>query len=270
MKNKILYGITVFCALTVCGAIFAHADDDFHSWEESTSIDPRLYAQMDLFSAGDKSLARDYEVGFSQAIKDDIFRRSKSEVDLFRAGTCEPATYADFLDSDLIPIPAKNLRAGPAEREFEDGLVRIEATACLHNSDAKKAMSIFLNNDFRLESLSLVSSSRYEGPLLCESTSGVPLISAGTSQCMALNRLEEPGTEAVFGAIVSNTPGFQPVYFRENLVTFVDLPNGGTGASLIMYGRVENIAGIFHGIASRALQSAQRGAFSDLDRRMGQ
>jgi hypothetical protein len=178
-------------------------------------------------------------------------------------------TDVEFLDGDSIKYPP-NWQLSSAEKEFEDGFVRVEAIACLRNSDAKKAMTIFLDNDFRIHSLAQLSFSKYQSGLLCEGTSSVPFVASATSQCMNLQRYSGAGAEAVYGTIASNTPGAQPVYFRENLVTFVDLPSGGVGAHLVMWARADKIAGIFHGPARGKLSSAQRDAFAELDRRMGQ
>jgi len=267
--KKIIAGLMI--AGTAALGAFSHvalADGELKTWQASTQTDSRLYEQMSRFSSDGNPLKGAFEAAFTDNIKYDVFWRANNQVDQFRSGHCTPATNVGFLDSDSLHYPAK-WQLSAVEKDFEDGFVRVESVACLKHGDAAKAMRIFLDNDFRLKSLAQLSSSKYEGGLLCEGTSKVPLVTSATSQCMALQRLEGAGIQSVYGMIVGNTSGFQPVYFRQNLVTFVDMPDGSVAAHLVIYGRADTIASILHGPARSKLRSAQQDAFAELDRRLG-
>ena len=175
------------------------------------------------------------------------------------AERCEDRVEVTFLEPGTLGHT-------PAERAFEASVFGVETFYCLTGGDPAAAAGVYHSEKFRLKVMPGLESFRDEGGQLCLETGAVLGIVEATDFCLDARRLEQPGLSALHTRLVSNAPrdDTQPLYFREGVVIFRALPDGGVLAWRDVLTRGPDLGAIHRPLLRHTSTSGQERAFQAL------
>lgn len=250
-------------------------DSGIKAWGDTLILNSSLFSQMGKYQRNGESLSEDFREDLASEIKDVIFDRDEQAIDATMTTGCKPQAKMDFLPAAFVNLE-NHFALAATESDFESGFARIEAIGCLQHGTATKAMSIFMDSAFRKATVPQLNYSRVTGNRICEKASAFPLVASAVDYCLDFtthtqNELAS-GTQQIvstFSALSANGDETQPVYFREDLITFADTASGVI-AHYVIYIRGQDIAGFFRPFIQIRVSGSEMEAFRKLDQALAQ
>lgn len=117
-----------------------------------------------------------------------------------------------------------------AERElqFTESLILIETAYCIPDASLKEAYDVYMSEEFRTNVMPQVASFTVKGSLYCTKGEGVFGIVKPADYCYKAKEKRGEKTIIVRNSFQSVSQGeaYQPFYFREEVLTFVQMDSG--------------------------------------------
>jgi hypothetical protein len=229
-------------------------------WARSLEPDARASRELAAYRGnGGGPLGEAYRAALASRVHAALFAAASRQVDRFLEGACEPFVDVTFGSSTLDPAAGDRPRRGD-EGRFEGGLVRVESVACLALPDvsAERALRVFTSPEFRSSQESRIRTIREEGDESCVETGAVPGLLSPSHACNRIRRLVHARVASEHSQAIRNAggDGFQPVYLKESLKTFVEIP-GGLAVHYIHYSRTADIGGVERWVAARRIRASE-------------
>jgi hypothetical protein len=237
--------------------------DRVAQWADSLTLDERVTVEIERFAADEN---KEFSAGYAQNIAADIRRLIFADVtkrlDSIAAGDFEPFVEVAYPEAGF----AGKDGAAPqqkSERKFEDSFVRTELIAVFKNNGAspEAALKLYTSADFRKKATSRIERIWDEDGLNCVETAGVTMLLSPMINCSCVNELLSPDLAVQHSQVVRNGggDGYQPVYFKESVKTFVRVP-GGLVLHYINYSRTIGMGGLKKSLGRKKIQGSQEKA----------
>lgn len=226
-------GVVGLLALAPAAAAQPSPTSALAEWGRGLELDAGVLDQLDRFRDGDgRVLPERYRRSLASSARRDVFQRAGRELERLLVDDCRPRIDVSF---DEPPPTTDRVDGGsrPGVVEaFEESLLRIEMVACLDDSekDPGEVLALYTDPDFRRSTESRIEGIREEDGLSCVTTGGVTALLDPTRACNRIDRFGAGAVAAEHSQVVSNPAegddGYQVVYFKESLKTFVRLSDG--------------------------------------------
>jgi hypothetical protein len=241
------------------------------AWLDSLPIDGRAFDAIDLFAREKRS---EFDNGYAARLAVGIRRLVAADVER-QLGRLAEGVRAPFIEvTTLEPgFAAAGGKAGGSktEREFEKSFVRIEVLAFFESesTEPRTALGMYTDPDFRKTVSSRLKRVWNEGDEVCIEMASVKLVLDAIKCCDCVEELHLEGISIEHARTVRNTggKGYQPVYFKESLKTFVRLPDG-LAFHYIAYTRTVGMGGIKGKIGRGKIEESERKAVEEIGRRL--
>lgn len=114
------------------------------------------------------------------------------------------------------------------ELQFANSLMLIETAYCIPNVSLQQAYDVYLSEEFRTNVMPQVSSFTKKGSIHCTESDGIFGIIKPASYCYKVRELRDKNAIVIQDSFHSVSQGqeFQPFYFREEVITFVQMSSG--------------------------------------------
>ena len=117
-----------------------------------------------------------------------------------------------------------------AEREyrFADSLILIETAYCIPKVSIQQAYDVYMSAEFRKNVMPQIASFTVNGSIYCTEAEGVLGILKPAEYCYKASEKKDSSTIIVRNSFYSVSQGaeYQPFYFREEVLTFVQMDSG--------------------------------------------
>jgi hypothetical protein len=258
--------ILVLFAASVYTSPMSYADDvaaTFSQWKDDVQVDPRVAAEMKRFVRDGETLGGDYVQSAVLALRGLVFDAATTRLAEIGRGNREDFIEVEFPDAGFVL--GKNAgKLSAAEEDFEDGFVRTEFRAFVscEGVTPKEALRLYTSADFRMQMSSRTRRIWDDGDDNCVETRKKTFVPAMMS-CNRITEIHRDGFSAQHSQVVSNPggDGYQVVYFKESIKTFVSVP-GGLVLHYINYSRSKRVTGIAHGLVRSKLKGTEEDAIA--------
>lgn len=114
------------------------------------------------------------------------------------------------------------------ELQFTNSLILIETAYCIPNVSLQHAYDVYLSEEFRTNVMPQVNSFTKKGSIHCTKSDGIFGILKPASYCYKTKELQATNAVVIRNSFQSVSQGdeFQPFYFREEVITFVQMDSG--------------------------------------------
>jgi hypothetical protein len=240
-------------------------------WAASLPLDPGVDRELERYGGERRqALPEAYRSALALYLRGRVTAEAGARIQEFLEGGCTPFVHVSF-GPDAAALPPEFRVSGSMETRFVDGLTRVESVACFSADGlaAKGALELYTSPDFRRASESRIREIREEGDLSCVETAGVPALLAPSRACNRITHLIQGPIASEHSQVVSNGEGsrLQPIYFKESLKTFVEVP-GGLAFHYVNYTRSADLGAISRGIGRRAVKDAEERRIREFRRRL--
>ncbi len=167
------------------------------------------------------------------------------------SGTC-----SDKITAQFGPFSPGAQSGNPSQKAFESEMLGIKASFCLNTSDLNKALSIFLSDEFNLQSTANLTSSRAQpdNNSICQTTS--VLMIGKSDYCVRVRIFKTESLVIVFSFNEYNNPqASAPVYTRLTTSIFQKRKDGKIQFNNRTFGRGPSLP--FHSIVVSQVKSGQ-------------
>jgi hypothetical protein len=241
-------------------------------WAAYLPLDPGVTREMERYRAqGREALSEEYRNALALHLRGRVAAEAGARTREFLEGRCTPSVRVTFGEEGAA-LPPELRAQGSAESRFVEGLTRVESVACFEavGLSAEEALRIFTSPGFRRTTESRIREIRAEGDLSCVETEGVPALLAPSQACNRITWAIQGPMASEHSQVVSNGQGsrFQPIYFKESLKTFVEVP-GGLAFHYVNYTRSADMGAISRSIGRRAVQDAEERRIRAFRRQLG-
>jgi hypothetical protein len=262
-------------ALAPAGAPTAAARADAVSrlaaWADTLPVDPRVIAEIERYGRDEDSpFGGGYAAGLAAGVRRLVFEsvRGGFERPVERGGA--PLVEVAFMEPGFAGRTAGDTDSGP-EAEFEGSVVRTECIAFLETRDITpaEALKIYAEPAFRMSTRSKIKRIWMEDGLDCVETEGVRIVMSPTLYCSRVDEVQDSTMAAQHSQSVSSKggDGYQAVYFKESLKTFVKVP-GGIVFHYINFYRASGLGGLQKRVGKGKIIESERHAVEELGRRL--
>jgi hypothetical protein len=252
----------------------AAPDSGIVAWVRGVDPGPGVEQELERWRSprGD-GLSTSYRGELARLVRTEVGDAADRAVAAFREGTCVPGTQVTFGPGALGPpghatLPAST-PAGSApsrdEARFQEGLVRVEATACFPAAvpDPEAALVLYTSPEVRMEGEPRIRAIHQEEGDTCVETRGVTGLLAPTLTCHRIHRFTGEGIAAEHSQLVANPgdgrrSGFQAIYLKESVKTFVALPGGGLALHYVNVTRSGDLGRIERWVGSGAIRDGEK------------
>jgi hypothetical protein len=232
-------------------------------WGDTLMLDERVTAEIVRFATDEGAqFSTDYAQSLAADIRRLVFADVAVRLDAIAAGDIEPFVEVSYPEAGF----AGKDGAAPqqkSERKFEDSFVRTELIAVFRDNDAmpETALRLYTNADFRKKATSRIERIWDEDGLNCVETAGVTMLLSPMSNCSRVNELILPDLAMQHSQVVRNGggDGYQAVYFKESVKTFVVVP-GGLVLHYINYSRTIGMGGLKKSLGRKKIKGSQEDA----------
>ena len=150
-------------------------------------------------------------------------RSAKSAVVLHQQNQCtEGALFKSMNPKSIAP------QGSTEETRFIESLFLIESSYCLPATKLQHAYDVFMSKEFRIDVMPQVIDFTKTSGGSCVKSSGVTGILLPSEYCTYNRELKDSETILVYSSLQSayTDPEHQPLYFREEVIVFSQLPTG--------------------------------------------
>jgi hypothetical protein len=199
-------------------------------WSDTLPIDPRVIVEIDRYERDEDSPFGDaYAVGLATGVRRLVFESVRKALERPVERGHEPLIEVTFMEAGFAGRALQATASGP-EAEFEKSTVRTECVAFLESRDITpaEALEIYADPAFRMETRSKIKRIWMDDGLDCVETDGVRIVMSPTLYCSRVDEFHDSTMAAQHSQAVSSKggDGYQAVYFKESLKTFVKVPGG--------------------------------------------
>jgi hypothetical protein len=240
-------------------------------WAGSLPLDPGVARELERYRGERRqALSEEYRSALPLHLRGRVAAEAEARVREFLEGRCTPFVRITF-GPDGAGLPAELRERGSVESNFLEALTRVESVACFEGAElsAEDALRLYTSPAFRRTTESRIREIREEGDLSCVSTEGVRALLAPSQACNRITWFLQGPMASEHSQVVSNGEGsrLQPIYFKESLKTFVEVP-GGLAFHYVNYTRSADLGAISRGIGRRAVQDAEERRIREFRRRL--
>jgi hypothetical protein len=236
------------------------------SWGEGLEIDNRVLSQVNRYSEEKGEFSEGYAMKLAVEVRRLVFDATRRRLGLLSEGQCAPFVEVTYEEPGFAAQGAKPPEH-KSERKFEAGFIRTELLACLSAEDTapEAALRAYTDPEFRMRVSSRVERIWSEGEESCIETKGVRPFLSSTLVCNRIDELLLSGLAAQHSQVVANPggKGYQDVYFKESLKTFVPIP-GGMALHYINYTRTVKLGSLRKRIGRNKVIGSQEKAVREL------
>ena len=200
------------------------------AWSDTLPIDPRAIVEIDRYERDEDTPFGDaYAVGLAAGVRRLVFESVRKVLERPMERGREPLIEVTFMEPGVAGLAAGATASGP-EAEFEKSIVRTECVAFFESRDITpgEALQIYADPAFRMGTRSKIKRIWMENGLDCVETEGVRIVMSPTLYCSRVDEFHDSTLAAQHSQAVSSKSGdgYQAVYFKESLKTFVKVPGG--------------------------------------------
>lgn len=240
------------------------------SWAETLDVDDGAVEQIARYSAEEENLGPDYPAELASRVRRLLIGDAARALATLAAYRDEPVVEAEFLDAGFAN-PDGGDPESPAQRDFEEGFIRIESRAFIPAAGVtpQRALEVFSSPRFRMDCSSRIKRIWRQDGLSCVEVGGVTAIMSPTTACSQVTDLKEAGVASQHSQAVSNPGGddYQTVYFKESLKTFVAV-HGGLVYHYIHYTRSVKLGRIKRTFGRGKIEDSEMTKIVELQRRL--
>ena len=264
VAKTIWFGISILVIIAAGGfSQSGNIRERIVQWGDTLALDERVVGEIERFAADeDTQFSANYGQNFAADIRRLVFADVAKRLDTIAAGDIEPfveVTYpeAGFAGEDGTAPQQKS------ERKFEDSFVRTELIAVFEDNDAspETALRLYTSAEFRKKATSRIERIWDEDGLNCVETAGVTMLLSPMLNCSSVNELVLPDLAMQHSQVVRNGggEGYQPVYFKESVKTFVRVPECLV-LHYINYSRTIGMGGLKKSLGRKKIKGSQEDA----------
>lgn len=258
---------------TVFAAAQSPRGSSVGEWASSLEMDPRVLDELRRFRAHDRALPEGYVRELAEGVRAEIVERADRAVERLETEGCAPSLDVAF---DALPERVREPGASRSEVEeaFEESLVRVEVVACVETAvaDPEEALRVYTDPAFRQSVESRIERIWSEEGLSCVATAGVTGLLDPARACNRIERYDDGAVAAEHSQVVRNpaggAEGYEIVYFKESLKTFVGIP-GGVALHYVNFTRAADLGRLFRWIGAGRIRDAEERRVSALERALG-
>ncbi|UCH83771.1 MAG: hypothetical protein JSW50_15195 [Candidatus Latescibacterota bacterium] len=275
--QKRLYIICICVAIATGVSSGGYSQNDAASvrvtqWADSLVLDDRVIEEIERFAADeDEGFGKGYAGNLAADLRRIVFADVTRRLDAITAGKIDPFVEASYPEAGF----ARTDEGKPdlkAERKFEESFVRTELVAVFKNNDIspETALRVYTSAEFRKKASSRIERIWDEDGLNCVETTGVTMLLSPMLSCSRVSELISTGLAVQHSQVVGNggSDGYQPVYFKESVKTFVRVP-GGLVLHYINYSRTVGMGGLKKSIGRKKIKGSQEDAIESFRSTIG-
>ncbi len=241
------------------------------AWLDSIPYDERANDAIDLFAREKRNEFDDgYAARLASGVRMLVAADVERQLGRLSSGERTPIIDVTILDSGFASAEGKP-SDNKTEREFEKSFVRIEMLAFFENETTapRTALGMYTDPDFRKTISSRLKRIWNEGKEVCAEAGGVKFVLDPIACCDAIAELHLDDISVQHAQTVRNTggKGYQAVFFKESLKTFVRLPDG-LAFHYIAYTRTVSMGGVTAKIGRGKIEESERKAVAEIGRRL--
>ena len=241
------------------------------AWLDSLPIDERAIDAIALYANEKRS---EFDEGYAVRLAAGIRRLIGADVER-QLGRLSEGVRTPFIEVSILDPGFASAGGKPGgnktERDFEKSFVRIEVLAFFRNEAAspRTALELYTDGEFRKTVSSRLKRVWNEGGEVCIEMGGVKLLLDPIKCCDCIAELQIEDSALQHAQTVRNTGdgGYQAVFFKESLKTFVRLPDG-LALHYINYTRTVSLGGIKATVARGKIEESERKAVEEIGRRL--
>ncbi len=241
------------------------------AWIDTLTFDAGIAEEIALFAAAKESgVDEGYEDRLAAAIRrliaTDVERQVKRVVEGVREGFIE----VTVLDAGFAS-PGGELSANSTERACESSFVRTEVTAFFAACDTEpeEALRIYTDPEFRKKVSPRIVRIWQDDEFNCVEMGGVKLLVDPMKFCDRVDDLHAEDLAVEHSQTVKNDggKGYQPVFFKESVKSFIRCPDG-LAFCYINYSRTVGLGAVEKKIARGKIEESETRAVEELGRRL--
>ena len=241
------------------------------AWADSLPLDKRATDGIEHYaeesrSSFDEGYASQLAAGVRRLICADVERQLKRLSEGVRTPFIEVSILNPGFASAGGQAPGNNL-----EKSFEESFVRTEVLAFFEHETVSPgtALEMYTDGGFRKTVSSRIKRIWNEGEEVCYEVGGVKLLLHPFKYCDRVEELHQEDLAIQHAQTVRNEGdgGYQTVFFKESMKTFVRLPDG-LALYYINYSRMVDTGGIRGKIARSQVAGSEKKADEELGRRL--
>jgi hypothetical protein len=241
------------------------------AWLDSLPIDERAIDAIGLYADEKRS---EFDEGYAARLAAGIRRLIGADVERqlgrLSEGVGTPFIEVSILDPGFASIGGKP-GGNKTERDFEKSFVRIEVLAFFKDemTAPRTALGMYTDKEFRKTVSSRIKRIWSEGEEVCIEMSGIKLLLDPIKCCDSIAELQLEDISLQHAQTVRNTGdgGYQAVFFKESLKTFVRLSDG-LAFHYVNYTRTISMSGIQGKVARGKIEESERKAVEEFGRRL--
>ena len=263
-------GVVLCCPGTLMGqatSLKSSAGIRFEEWGRQLGIHPGVMTEMARFQKGGRHLDLPLASAQARKIRATLLARAQTQFGLLETEGCRPAFDVTFPEAMELGVPDP----GPVLEGFLGGMVRTESVACYETgASPQEALDLYTSPSFRMEAESRIERMWTEGESTCIRTGGVPLLLSPTEVCNRVTRFLEDDLAVEHSQVIENPNGSheQPVYFKESLKIFLEVP-GGLAFHYVNFSRSVDLGRPTRWVARGKIRESQERQVEALRRRIG-
>lgn len=241
------------------------------AWLDSLPVDEGAIGEIELFAREKRS---EFDDGYASRLAAGIRRLVGEDVER-QLGRLTEGVRAPFIEVTILDAgfasAGKKPGGNKTEQDFEKSFVRIEVLAFFANDTTppRTALGMYTDPDFRKTVSSRLKSVWNEAEEVCIEMGSVKLVLDPIKCCDRIEELHLDDISIQHARTVRNTGGrgYQAVYFKESLKTFVRLPDG-LAFHYIAYTRTVGMGGIKGKIGRGKIEESEKKAVAEIGRRL--
>jgi hypothetical protein len=213
------------------------------------------------FSRNNEGLGPDYIHLLREAITQNLQATHERTQQQAQSLGCKPRLSVAFLTGNEPIFQKLGRFITPTEKEFSEGILRLDSVGCLEKADPRKVTQIYLSPEYRVKAIAGGLKSEKIGSTICDVTSGFPLILKGSNICSEVTESKIQGGFTVDTDLTWTDPTALEIYlFRTKMSTYEsgDL----TSFHFTTFARGPNISPLLKSFALQNMKSSQAKAIS--------
>jgi hypothetical protein len=241
------------------------------AWVDSLPFDDRVIDGIELYANEKRSeFDEGYASGLAAGIRRLIGADAERQLGRLSEGIRCPIIEVSILDPGFASIGGKP-PDNKTERDFERSFVRTEVLVFFEHEAMSPgtALDLCTDEEFRKTVSSRIERIWNEGEEVCIEVGGVKILLNPLKYCDRIEELQQKDVSLQHAQTVRNEGdgGYQAVYFKESLKTFVRLPDG-LAFHYINYSRTVGMGGIKRRVARGKIEDSEKKAVEELGRRL--
>ncbi|MBP2680369.1 MAG: hypothetical protein H6Q78_232 [Candidatus Krumholzibacteriota bacterium] len=240
-------------------------------WSDTLPVDERVIREIDLYAADEKGKFRDgYAAELSAEMRRRVFSAVAEALGKPLSPGGGPRVDVTFPEPGLVSAPGGE-GLSELEREFEESIIRTECLAFFEGADSSPdaALRTYTDPAFRMSTRSRIKRIWTDDGLDCVETDGVKFLVSPTLYCSRVADFRDSTVAMQHSQVVSNGDGYDTVYFKESLKTFVKVP-GGIVFHYINFFRGSGLGGVKKSIGKGKIVESEAKVIEELGKRLSE